>query len=233
VKKALTKKHRLVIALIVIMAVIGLSYEYYLPIYQQQQVQQNAIDLIKQYGLYNENYSYVVFGSLYLDQVLSSYRTTGTYTYGYQTGTTSSSYLTSTYLTSTTVTDTGYKQTPTGQFVYNSTAYETYTYSFSSSSSTQIFYHTTALVSYATDGGDLIFTGWSVPGCRRGGPCGVAIMLIDTQSTEQYPVVFNPRYEVVHLGFFYFAPLAVIANWRFYFVYIGAPAYCYTTRCAI
>jgi len=224
----LTKKRRTLIALIVIVAVVGLSYEFYLPIYQQQQVEQNAMNLIKQYGLYNENYSYVVFGSLYLDQVLSSYRTTGTYTYGYQTETTFSSYL-----TSTTVTDTGYKQTPTGEFAYNSTAYSTYTYSFSSSSSTQILYHTTALVSYAADGGDLIFTGWSVPGCRRGGPCGVAIMLIDTQSTEQYPVVFNPKYEVIRLGFFYFAPFAIIANWRFYFVYIGAPAYCYTTRCTI
>jgi hypothetical protein len=228
----LGKKHRAIIAIIIIIAVMGLSYEYYLPIYQQQQVQQNAMTLLKQYGLYDENYSYAVFGSLYMDEFLSSYQTTGTYTYGYQTETTISSQLTSTISGSTTVTDTGYKQTPPGEFAFNSTAYATYTYSFSSSSSTQILYHTTALVGYSTDGGDLILTGWSVPGCRRGGPCGVAIVLIDTQSTEP-PAQLSPKYEIIHLGPFYFAPLAAIANWRFYFIYIGAPAYCYATRCTI
>ncbi len=92
----------MILALVMIVVAVGaVSYEYYQS-QKQPQLQQNPISILKQFGAYDGNYSYVMFGSADTNSILSSNQNTATYTYPmYGTGTFSeTTTATATYVTS-------------------------------------------------------------------------------------------------------------------------------------
>ena len=215
------KKYRTILVTVLILVVVGATaYEYYLPIYQQQQVQQDAIMLLKEYNVYDPNYNYTVFGLLQVDSLLSGvnqteYISTSTY------------FVESNILPNVTeqlYTYTNFQITNTeGTFEYNPGELYTYTYAVGTSTTAQVLYHTAAFISYYIRGGQNGLLGFNYdygPTCKQGSKaCSFILMLIDTQSTEQFPSDVDPKYVVLdHLGGFYLAPLQLVADWRFYFV---------------
>ncbi|HKM77330.1 MAG TPA: hypothetical protein VJZ32_13025 [Candidatus Bathyarchaeia archaeon] len=214
------KKYRTILAAIVIVVVVAIGYGHYLPIYQQQQqqqVQQEAIPLLKQYNAYDPNYSYSVFGSLYVNDLLSgANRTVYTATSTYLVASNNLPNVSEQLYTYSVI-----QGTTGGNIVCNSTEY-TYTYPVGTSSTAQSLYRPAALVSYTITGGQdsyLAFAYENGPICEQGRACSFILMLIDTQSSQQFPLSDDPRYEVLnHFGTFYEAPLSLVADWRFYFL---------------
>ena len=226
--RARAKKYRALLAVVLILIVAGaIGYEYFLPFIQHQQLQQEAATLVEQYNLYSPNYSYVLFGSLYLNGLLSGANSTGY--------TSTQAYVVETYVNKTYTTEneaetfaiTIFQTSTEGDLAYNESK-ATLTYSAASVPTTLVYNTSSALVIYNIQYGVVSFIYENGPLCKAVGS-GVAnwpgcksavIMLIDPQSTEQLPSVLNPRYIVMtDYGPIYQEPLALVANWHFYFIY--------------
>jgi hypothetical protein len=223
------KKYRGLLAVVLILIVAGMvGYEYFLPFIQQQQLQQEAVTLVEQYNLYSPNYSYVLFGSLYLNGLLSGANTTGY--------TSTQAYVVETYINKTYTTEnetetfaiTIFQTSTEGDLAYNESE-ATLTYSIASVPTTLVYNTSSALVIYDIQYGVVSIIYENGPLCKSwaAGPVywqtackSSVLMLIDTQSTVQLPSALNPRYKVMtDYGPIYQEPLALVANWHFYFIY--------------
>jgi len=74
-------KYRIILALVMILIPAGAAGYEYFQSQQQSQLQQEPISILKQFGVYDGNYSYVMFGSANTNSIDSSSESTATYSY--------------------------------------------------------------------------------------------------------------------------------------------------------